>query len=343
MQISIKLSTYIFIFCAIFTLNSSAIYRVSVASGNWANAGTWSPAGAPLCGDSIVVQSTHTVSFTNQQNYNSCNIPMRLIIYGALKFYNGSKLSLPCGSYVVVLGTGSIEADNGLANSNFIEVCNIVEWNSNAPLNGPACFPPNPICPSLLVILPVELINFNAETCIGNKICLNWETASEKNNGYYEIERSADAIDFISVLKVFSKAPGGNSQNKISYTASDADPLAGINYYRLKQIDKNQLITYSKIISVRPSEENIPGILIFPNSNSGQFTAQITGLKQAANVTLLLRDPAGELIYQARHYLDDHSLKIKVLPENKLTTGIYFCSLIIDNVEYVQKVIVADN
>lgn len=334
-------TTNAFCIFIVFIIFSGSIYSKtckSCVTGNWNSASTWIPAGVPACGDTVIIQAGHTVSVTTQQNYSACGPPIILNVYGLLYFYNGSKLRLSCGSYIVVLVGGVVDADVGLSNSNLIEICSNVEWNSNTVLEGYACLPvTHPFCAS---VLPIELIYFKAETCDFNKICFNWETATEHNNDHFEIERSKNAVDFLKVITLPSKAPDGNSLYKISYKAIDETPLNGVNYYRLKQVDNNQMKTNSKIISVHSVLEHGLQFLIFPNSNSGTFTAQIIGLNKPGNLTVLIRNPAGSIVYKALHHVDEIFSEINVVPDVKLEDGFYYCSFIIEDTEHVMKFIV---
>ena len=331
-----------FIICILFFTSSLyALTHKSVASGNWSTASTWNAPAVPACGDSIVIQAGHTISVTNQQNYSGCGTPLKIIVYGELRFFNGSKLSLPCNSYVLVLLGGKVQADVGLSNSNYIQICNNVEWNSNSILTGVTCLPDNiPFCMSFL---PIELIKFLAESCELNKICFNWETASENNNNHYEVERSSDALDYRMVYAADSKAPSGNSHYKLLYSGIDNEPLNGISYYRLKQVDNDFTKTYSKVISVHLALDEGLQFLVFPNVNSGEFTAQIIGLKKDENVSVFLRDAQGAIVYKGLHHVTANSSILKVVPSYKLNDGFYFCSLIIDNTEYVVRIIVDSN
>lgn len=333
-----KSTLYVFIFFVIFAANGHARKCKSCITGSWSNPLTWVPSPVPTCGDTVIIQAGHTVSVTKQQDYSGCATPIVVNVYGLLYFTNGNKLRLPCGSYVLVLPGGVVDADQGLANSNLIDICGIVEWNSNTVLNGLACIPvSHPMCSS---VLPIELIYFKAETCKFNEVCFNWETASEINNNHYEVERSLDALNFGPVLSLNTKAPDGNSHYTISYTGTDESPINGINYYRLKQVDNDQTISYSKVISVHLVTDKELQFLIFPNFNSGEFTAKITGLKNSENVSVLLRDPSGSIVYKALHHVDETLSKIKVVPPFKLQDGFYFCSFIIGDSEHVVKVVI---
>lgn len=328
----------IFIICILFVNIASAVTRKSTGSGDWNNPATWNTSGVPVCGDSIVIQAGDIISVTNQQNYSNCTNPIKIVVYGNLRFFNGSKLSLPCGSYVIVYQGGVVQADVGLSNSNYIEICNDVEWNSNSILYGLACLPVDfPVCAA---ILPVELINFTAEPCGYDKICFNWETASENNNNHYEVERSSDAIDYRMVFASESKAPGGNSHYNINYNGIDEFPLNGINYYRLKQIDNDRTSVYSKVISVHLVPDQGLQFLIYPNPNPGEFTAQVTGLTNDENISVLLRDTEGSIVYKGFHHVEFDSPTLKVVPPFKLKDGFYFCSFIINDEEYIVRIVV---
>ena len=94
--------------------------------------------------------------------------------------------------------------------------------------------------------LPIELLYFNGvrfETV--NK--LSWSTASEKNNDYFNIEKTKDGNDWIEIANL----PGaGNSSTQLFYSFADDKAESIINYYRLKQTDYDGKFKYSDIISI---------------------------------------------------------------------------------------------
>ncbi len=97
--------------------------------------------------------------------------------------------------------------------------------------------------------LPIELLNFTANYN-GQSVDVTWNTATEVNNNYFDVERSVDAENFASIKKVPSKASGGNSSYTLSYGMNDADVKEGVYYYRLKQTDFDGSVSYSGIVSV---------------------------------------------------------------------------------------------
>lgn len=103
--------------------------------------------------------------------------------------------------------------------------------------------------------LPVELVSFSANLDEkNNQVNLNWSTANEINNSHFELQRSLDGnrFDYLQVI------PGnGNSSIFHSYDYVDKNPIPGINYYRLKQVDFDGTQSYSDIVSVKVSSESI--------------------------------------------------------------------------------------
>lgn len=95
--------------------------------------------------------------------------------------------------------------------------------------------------------LPIELLSFNGEKLACNENIIRWSTATETNNDHFEIERSTDGINYNLIGTVNG---AGNSTHTISYLFLDLNPLASVNYYRLKQIDFNGDNSTSSIISV---------------------------------------------------------------------------------------------
>lgn len=116
-------------------------------------------------------------------------------------------------------------------------------------------------------ILPVELVSFDAEYAPDYGVVdLSWVTASERDNDRFELERSADGIqyDVVSIVPAV-----GNSTTETQYLALDEKPYAGVNYYRLKQIDMDGNSKYSEVKSVNILDDSYDLLSIFPNPTSG--------------------------------------------------------------------------
>ena len=94
--------------------------------------------------------------------------------------------------------------------------------------------------------LPVELMTFTARSA-GPVSVLNWATATEYNNDYFAVERSADGLAFALLGQV---AGAGTSSSLRSYSFTDERPPVAVAYYRLRQVDYIGAATYSPVVSV---------------------------------------------------------------------------------------------
>ena len=99
--------------------------------------------------------------------------------------------------------------------------------------------------------LPVTYTYFKG-IALSDAINIGWETSSEINASSFELQKSSDAIEFYTIA---SLAANGNSDSNKNYQFQDKQPIEGINYYRLKQIDQNDTFEYSKIIAVTFGQE----------------------------------------------------------------------------------------
>ncbi len=115
--------------------------------------------------------------------------------------------------------------------------------------------------------LPVELLVFDAIPD-ESKVNLIWATVSEINNDYFTVERSADIMNWESIIKVKG---AGNSNSTLNYSAIDYQPLQGLSYYRLRQADYDGRYNYSDMVSVNFTSSD-DYILIFPNPVTDNLT-----------------------------------------------------------------------
>lgn len=139
--------------------------------------------------------------------------------------------------------------------------------------------------------LPVELIDFQA-MLRDDHVLLKWSTASEINNDYFTIERSADGLDFIEIARV--DGMGSTLETQV-YSYHDYNYLPFISYYRLKQTDFDGSFKYGKIVSVKAEKELSNEVNIFPNPSSDFIEIQMEGRVDLAT-EINLFDIKGQLI-----------------------------------------------
>lgn len=107
------------------------------------------------------------------------------------------------------------------------------------------------------ILLPIELLSFSLEN-VSNTVELTFETASERDMDYFEIENSRDGNYWQSISKIQAH---GNSTSVNTYKCVDKSPFNGLSYYRLKDVSINGVENYSDIIS---NEFSSSKYLIYP-------------------------------------------------------------------------------
>jgi len=124
--------------------------------------------------------------------------------------------------------------------------------------------------------LPVDLVYFEAKAIDDQQALLNWATASEINNNYFDLERSYDAIHWEWVGNV----TGNGTTNQLTdYSFRDKSIATSKNtaYYRLKQVDFDGAFEYSDIRVVRfDGRAEMLEIAAYPNPFNQEVTIRIS-------------------------------------------------------------------
>ncbi|MCW3105529.1 MAG: hypothetical protein JWQ09_35 [Segetibacter sp.] len=147
------------------------------------------------------------------------------------------------------------------------------------------------ICTYQATALPVNWLTFSAYKNENKTVVLQWSTANELNNDYYEIEKSIDEITFNNIGKIGA----GNFTGMQQYLFNDLKPFSGDNYYRLKQVDKDGNYSYSKIVKVAI---DVTGdeYVVYPNPVVNKTTVRF--LNEMKQLTIRLADASGKLVYK---------------------------------------------
>lgn len=137
--------------------------------------------------------------------------------------------------------------------------------------------------------LPVELSAFRADPH-ADGVLLRWQTESEFQNHYFQIEHSTGGAHFSPIGRVDGY---GNSAQTRYYTFLHQNPPPGLNYYRLRQVDFDETAHYSPIVSIRITGKG--AISLTPNPASDHF--QIRGLGDAT-ARVRLSSAKGQLLWE---------------------------------------------
>lgn len=184
--------------------------------------------------------------------------------------------------------------------------------------------------------LPIELSYFSG-TSDNDVVSLSWETATEKNNRQFEIERSENGIDYQTKSVVPSKAKNGNSSSPLYYSVTDPGLLAGTIYYRLKQVDYDGTSSLSEIIHVTDEKQN-PECVIYPNPGTGIFSVSLSDNRKNSRLRLEIYNSIGNLIYSDLIQTDSETTEVN--PGKHLPAGCYTLYLSWPDVVLHKKLII---
>lgn len=121
------------------------------------------------------------------------------------------------------------------------------------------------------VVLPVGLVSFEAFKYGNCDAKLMWTSAEETNFDYYQLEQSSDSKTFTAVGNI-QKNKGANS--KYEQIAELKGTKNNTRYYRLKMVDLNNTIKYSKVASVQNECAKTGQIIIAPNPANDIITVK---------------------------------------------------------------------
>lgn len=100
----------------------------------------------------------------------------------------------------------------------------------------------------------------------GNTAILNWTVSAERNLKSYTLQRSGNGTQYTDVVSY--TADGRTAYNKV-----DAQPLGGINYYRVRIENVDGSISYSDVKMVRFDAKGV--VTVFPNPATDNVNIQL--------------------------------------------------------------------
>jgi len=165
--------------------------------------------------------------------------------------------------------------------------------------------------------LPLTLVQFTGKADKG-LAHLQWKTTQEQNTASFQVEYSTDGSSFRTVGNVTA---AGNSATESNYSFTHPQTVAGINFYRLKMVDRDAKYSYSPAVKVQVSSKT-DVLVMYPNPITGDhFTIEPAG-NSSNLITYTIYNNAGISIKEGT--ITQPSQKILV---DKLPRGNYFIRL----------------
>ena len=177
-------------------------------------------------------------------------------------------------------------------------------------------------------VVPIKITNFTALPN-GNKVNLQWVVSEQTGVDTYQVEVSVDGRIFATIATVNS-----NGNLTATYNAIHTNPVAGINYYRIKTVEKDGTISYSDLRRVNIGKGG--DVIIYPNPvSTGVVNITLTGSVIGKTATISILSMDGKLI--STHRIA-RVAQTETMDVNKLASGKYVVRIVTDN-EVINKTI----
>lgn len=179
-------------------------------------------------------------------------------------------------------------------------------------------------------VLPIKLVSFTGHISFKNTVALQWITTLESNMRYFIIERTNGNNYYYNSLDTVYAENGGDYTETYNYT--DAHPYQGMNYYRLKIVDKDGHYSYSPIVAIRLTAVKAPSI--YPNP-ANSFVNIVEGSEPVKQVNIYT--VMGRPVIRFENKGTGGTLR---LPVYGVSTGIYFVEIRTANGVYQDKLLI---
>ncbi|MFA6598033.1 MAG: T9SS type A sorting domain-containing protein [Ignavibacteriaceae bacterium] len=186
-----------------------------------------------------------------------------------------------------------------------------------------------------LTPLPVELTSFAAASK-GNVVELSWQTATEKNSSYFEVQRKSEKSEWATVGKV--QAAGTTTESK-KYNFTEKDVKGTTVSYRLKMTDLDGSYSYSKEVEVKV---NVPVTFELSQNYPNPFNPSTTikyAIPTDSKVKLEIYSMLGELVTTLVNELQTTGNYSVAFDASRFASGTYIYRLTANNTVITKKML----
>jgi endonuclease I len=219
------------------------------------------------------------------------------------------------GTYIVYNGTSSSVTLTGLQAGALYHYA-VIEYNgwyttSNYQTTG--------FLTSSSSTLPVSWMGIKANRVNDINVSVQWATAAEQQNDYFEIQRSTDGVIYYPIGTIKGQ---GNSNIINTYRFKDAAAhSAQIWYYRIRQVDWDGQSSLSEIAIVE-AEDDIQAMSLYPNPVKDILTIEFTQ-PITSTYSICIQNQHGVCLV----YTINNDKNIQHIDMRHLPVGLYFISI----------------
>jgi hypothetical protein len=175
-----------------------------------------------------------------------------------------------------------------------------------------------------LTALPLTVKSFNASVSNCNAL-LKWTTADETNTKNFQVENSADGINFTTLATVNAKSSNGAGN---SYSKSFGF-VPNLGYYRIKMQNINNSAEYSDIILLKDktcTNTEMVQSVVSPNPVVNHELKMVVTSAKADNANVRVIDMNGKVVAEFNRSLGEGANKL-TLPLPALASGQFIISV----------------
>jgi hypothetical protein len=232
------------------------------------------------------------------------------------KLYDQNPSNSGSGTISVTLGVGDPLGANVSGNKKVvIRISNnlslrVDDLSINAPyryING---------CPFENAALPVTLLSFQGSLA-KDQAQLNWSVADNETGNYFEVQRSLDSKNFSTVAVVSTTQKQGDEV--YSYKEA-AQPTA---YYRLKIVNKDRSVSYSKVLLIKTqATSNNSTLALLQNPVQQTLAFSFTSSNSTSN-EIAVYNLVGLKVYAQKLGVQKGNNSVSLQLNNNLNPGTY--------------------
>ena len=150
-----------------------------------------------------------------------------------------------------------------------------------------------------------------------NGVQVDWSNLTERDLISYIVERSVNGVNYSAINQ---QSPKANNNDKESYSAFDATPSSGSNFYRIKVLEISGKVIYSRVIRV--DIDKTQGFTIYPNPVRGNQVSVSINNRQG-QYTIKVLNTSGQVLYSERIVHQGGSLTQIVELPAAIKPGVY--------------------
>ena len=181
---------------------------------------------------------------------------------------------------------------------------------------GVTTFSPFTLAATLLNVLPIKLEYIRGQRN-GSRNALNWKLTCTSASITMEIERAANTRNFSRIGSISAT----QARCGMPFDFTDAQPLPGHNYYRLKMIDIDGKISYSPVVLINSKNNGLEIVGLYPSIVKDETNLSIASDK-ATSIETFITDMSGKKLQSNHQSIPAGSSLIRI-DCTRLAAGIY--------------------